>query len=299
MSLMWKRFIQSSDSGFTLFELLVASFIGLTVFALASESVLSLRRVYSHDIVGTRLIQDLRGSLDMIGVNVRQAGENFTMAFPAVEIVNGSSGAPDELIMRRNLMDEVLNICTDITAGSAVTSIFFATAGTEPGCARTDNLVNYSAWRTYRLAAAGQQVKAYAYNPGLRTGEFFVYASETDSGTELNITRSAGVWANDYTIGSGAVYILEEWHFRLQGDVLQLIIDGDVDNALNVSFGLTDFQVRAHLEDGSVVDALAATDDWTQISALEVSLSAEGAFAGETLSKSLSARYFPRNVLSN
>ena len=299
MSLVWKQFIRNSDKGFTLFELLVASFIGLTIFALAAESVLSLRRVYSHDVVGTRLIQDLRGSLDMIGINVRQAGENFTVYFPALEIVNGSSGAPDELIMRRNLLDEVLNVCTDIAAGSTETTIYFATAGTDAGCTRSDNLPNYNAWRDYRLAATGQQLTAFAYDPSLRSGEFFVYSGENDSGSELTITRTAGAWAGSYSLGSGALYILEEWKFRLQGDVLQLIVNGDTTNTLNVAFGITDFQVRAHLEDGSVLDSLAASDDWTALSAIEVTLTAQAAFAGQTETKSLSARFFPRNVLSN
>ena len=278
---------------------MVASFVGLVVLGLATEGVLSLRRVYSHDIVGTRLTQDIRGALDLIGVNARQAGENLTMAFPAVEIVNGASGAPDEVILRRNILDEVLNVCTAITAGSADAAVFFATAGTEPGCARSDNLANFNAWQAYRQAAEGGLVKVFAYNPGLRVGEFFDYSGETDSGSELSITRQAGSWGNDYAIGSGAIYMLEEWRFRLQGDVLQLIINADVDGALNVSFGLRDMQVRAELEDGSVLESFDQNDEWTRIAAIEVSLTAEASFAGEPMRKSLSARFFPRNVLSN
>jgi len=86
-------------------ELLVASFLGLIILALGAQSTLSLRRLYLHDIVRTRVNQDLRGSLDMIGVNIRQAGENFTMSFPAIQIVNGTGGAGDQLILRRNLLD--------------------------------------------------------------------------------------------------------------------------------------------------------------------------------------------------
>ena len=288
-----------SDRGFTLIELLVASFVGIMLIGMMLQSVNSLRRVYSRDIISTRVNQDLRGSLDMIGINVRQAGENLTVNFPAIEIIDGASGAPDELFLRRNLLDEVLNVCVDISEGSSTTSIYFATVAADPGCVFSDNQHNYNTWRAERLAAADSTLDAYAFNSATREGEFLLYTGENNDGTELSLTRLNGTWQHEYTIGSSAIYLLEEWHFRLQGDVLQLIVNGDDSNVLNVAFGLTDFQISAMMQDGSTQAALGRDDDWTTLAALSVSLTAEATFAGNTIERSLTSQFFPRNILSN
>lgn len=293
-----KQSILCSDSGFTLVELLVASVIALLVMAMAAESTTSLRNLYLHDIVRTRLNQDMRASLDLIGVNIRQAGENFSASFPAIEIIDGGSGA-DELVMRRNLIDEVLNVCADISGGTAEDEIEFANGGVQAGCSYSSNAFGYSTWSAYRLADENQQVRAYMYNIGNKTGEFFDYVGETDTGAELRIATSGSTWTQDYPVGTSAVYLIEEWRFRLNGDVLELIIDGDDTSPLNVAFGLTEFQVTAVYEDGSTATSLDVNDDWTELAAIEVSLSAQDTFANRIITSSLSSRFFPRNILSN
>jgi len=116
----------------------------------------------------------------------------------------------------------------------------------------------------------------------------------------MKIVRpGGGTWEHTYNTGSSAIYILEEWLFRLNGDVLQLIIDGDDENALNVAFGLTDFQVTARMQDDTTLDSLGAADNWTSLKSLEVTLAGEDSFAGETIEASLTSEFFPRNILSN
>ncbi|MCB0310173.1 MAG: prepilin-type N-terminal cleavage/methylation domain-containing protein [Bdellovibrionales bacterium] len=293
-----KAYLLRCDSGFTLTELMVASTIGLIVLGLGIQSTNAMRYLYLHDIVRTRMHQDMRSALDIMGVNIRQAGENFNASFPAIQLIDGGAGS-DELVLHRNLIDEVLNVCTDVNSGSGVTNIYFAIAGTEQGCAYSDNLFGFSSWQSFRTAHGGQ-AQGYILNLGSKLGEFFTYSGETDNGsTELSLQTGSGAWSRDYPAGTSALYVLEKWNFRLVDDVLQLVINDDQDNALNVAFGLTDFQVRAHLQDGSTLDELNISHNWTRLESIEVELRAEDSFAGQTISDTLSSRFFPRNILSN
>jgi len=267
--------------------------------ALAAQSTNSLRYLYLHDVTRTKMSQDVRGALDLIGVNARQVGQSFTGSFPALQIVNGSGSLPDDLYMRRNLIDEVLNVCVSIAAGSNTSNVFFTNAINSAGCDRTSNLNNYNAWRNYRLAQTSQTVRAYIYNISTKQGEFFTYNGEVDSGTQLNITRTSGNWTYSYPSGSSAIYILEEYHFNLSADLLQLIVNNDNSNILNVAFGMTDFQASAKMQDGSTKSSFISTDDWTKLSYIELTLTAQDTFAKEPVKVALSSRFFPRNILSN
>ena len=293
------QFIRHSDKGFTVAELLVASMMSLLILAMALESTNSMRRLYMHDIVRTRLNEDIRGALDIVGVNIRQSGENLARSFPAIQIVDGSSGAPDQLILHRNLLDEVLGVCTAISAGSSAADIFFADGSTTAGCDYASNNRNFTSWRDYRLADANQSVKAYIFNISTKAGEFFNYNSETNTGTQYYLTRSAGTWGSNYDVGSSAIYVLEKWQFRVVDEVLQLVIDEQEDNVLNVAFGIKDFQVVAHMTDGTDRNVLGTADNWTGIAYLSLSITAESSFGAQPISSTLSSRYFPRNILSN
>ena len=274
--------------------------IGLVVLGMAVQSTTSMRYLYLHDIGRTRLNQSIRGSMDLIGTNIRQAGENFTSSFPAVELINGSSGNSDELVLRRNLLDESLGLCVATTnAGGNANKVIFANGSVTAGCAYTGNTQNYNAWRAYRLAQPSQQAKAYIFNIGSKAGEFFTYAAETDSGTTYNLTKSGANWQNNYTVGATAVYILEEWRFSRSGDVLQLVVNGDTANALNVAFGISDLQVSIQMQDGTTRSAFARTDDWTKIRALDIQINGSTNFAGRELTTALRSQFFPRNILSN
>ena len=85
-------------------ELIVSAGIGLGLLAATAGVVMSNRGLFNVDMVRTKLNQNLRSSLDIVGMNVREAGENLPGAFPAVELIDGGAG-PDHLILRRNLLD--------------------------------------------------------------------------------------------------------------------------------------------------------------------------------------------------
>ena len=73
--------IRNCDSGFTVLEMLVASSIGLLVLTLLLSSTLASKNLFRADVVRTRINQDLRSALDIVGSQVRVAGENFVVSF--------------------------------------------------------------------------------------------------------------------------------------------------------------------------------------------------------------------------
>jgi len=293
-----KRSLPNSDSGFTIIELLVASSLGLLMLGIVMSTFISSRQMARYDIDRTMVQQNLRGTMDIIGMNIRLAGENLSPAFPAVELINGAAGAPDELILRRNLRDEILKLCEDINIGTQ-DPFYFAIPGTTPGCVFSDQVQNFNTWSNY-LSTLGSDAKGYIYDPATDTGEFFPL-NEVEMAIDNMYVRapSAYNWQNSYEVGQTAGYILEEWRFRLVGDILQAIIDQDFNNPRNITFGISDFQVRVTMADGTVLENFDSSENWTEISAIEVILEGEAGSNVNPVERTLRASFFPRNILSN
>lgn len=280
-----------------------------SVIASAVLSVtLSSRRVLRKDQQRSQVNQDLRLGLDLLGIDIRQAGERLPADFPALEIVDGASGAPDTLIIRRNLLDQVLPVCSQVTQGTTTNQVRIAMVTVPPdvpptGCDPVadddgngwpDNL---EPWRNLRDGNGGS-IKAYIYNPVQNWGEFFIYDGD-GSDTQYLHKADTGNWQHTYEVNEQCrVYIIQERRYVLNGDVLELVLDEDTGAAQRMLHGITAFQIQAVMADGSIVDALSATDEWSDLAALNVSLVAESEESGEPLTREVSGRFFPRNVLS-
>jgi prepilin-type N-terminal cleavage/methylation domain-containing protein len=295
----------SSADGFSLIELLIALLVTSVLAGAALGVTLSTRRLVVKDQGRHRVDQDLRIGLDLVGIDIRQAGERLPADFPAIEVVDGAAGAPDTLIIRRNLLGEVLPVCEEITEATTTTEIRIAVTGSSPpqGCPPVpdddgdtwpDNL---QSWRAMRDGVGGAIV-AYVYNPVDREGEMFVYDGDGTT-TDYIHKDDTGSWQHTYEVTQQCrVYLIEERSYTLIGDVLEMTINQDTANPIRLLHGVTDFQVRALLEDGSVVDDLDADDDWAGLSAIDVNLAAEIEVNGQTLDRTVTAQFFPRNVLS-
>lgn len=287
---------KSGSGGFTLLELLVATSLGLGVMAMTLSTVLASRNLFRLDTIRTRINQDLRGTMDIIGADIRIAGENLNSSFPALMIENGGAGAPDTLILRRNLLDEVLKVCVEASPSSG-NLIYFASGGAQ-GCVYADNTHNFDSWQAYRQEEEDLRARAYIFSTATNDGQWLDYTGEGSSGGQYWITTTGGI-AGTYDVNSSAVYIMEEWRFQLAGDTLQLVIDGQTAEPFNVAFGIKDFQVRAFMADDTVKEAFDEDEDWTQLRSIEVSITGEDTFRAQPIERTLTARYFPRNILSN
>lgn len=294
------------STGFTLIELLVAFVIVSIVVGSALSIALSSRNMMTTDEERTRLNQQLRGTLDLLGIDIRQTGERLPGDFPAIEIVDGASGAPDTLILRRNLLDEVLPLCETLVKDEVVTEVRVADGGSTPpqGCApvadddSNGTPDNIDAWRAFRTAAGGQMA-AYIHNPVEQDGEWFLF--DGDGSTEHFLHKGNGdPWQIDHEVDQQCrIYALEERTYRMSGGLLQFVQNTDVGNAVNVSANLIDFQIRAHMVDGTFRDTLDANDEWTDLRAVEITVQARTDNGQDGLTRAVTARFFPRNILSN
>lgn len=303
-----RRSIRASSDGFSILELLVALAIVSIVGAAALNLALSARGIFEQDQQRTAINQNLRSGIDLLGIDVRQAGERMPGNAPAIEIVNGTSSAPDELMLRRNILDYVLPVCKNINSGTARDQAFVALkkgGGTvPPGCSPVPDSDgdgwpdNLGAWRNYRLSHGGS-VLAYIYNPVTKLGEFFTYDAEDKS--TFHIHRANGApWTYDYPMGQQpSIYILEQKRFLMSGDVLQYVLNEDSAHPYNLVNHLENFQVRALLDDGTALTTMPSTADWTRLQSVEVKLVGSATFSGRTLRRTLMSRFFPRNILSN
>lgn len=298
--------IRASSDGFSMLELLVAltvlSFVGAAALSLA----LSSRGVFEQDQQRTAINQNLRSGIDLLGIDVRQAGERLTGSAPAVEIVNGTGTGPDQLILRRNVLDYVLPVCKDINNASAADAVFIAKKGGNPppGCAPvldSDNdgwPDNIEAWRNYRLANGGA-VLAYIYDPVTKLGEFFTYDDEDNATFKIHRLNSVA-WTNDYsTAEQPRIYILEQKRYVLSADVLQYILNEDTAHPYNLVNHMTNFQAQALLVDGTVLNSMPNTTDWTKLQSVQLTLVGAATFSGRTLRRTVTSRFFPRNILSS
>lgn len=308
----YKRFLPNlNNKGYSLIELLVAVTLGMIICGMSLSAILANRKLYQYDLVRTRINQNLRSAMDLVGVNIREAGENLSASFPAVELINGINGGPDELILRRSLVDEVLKLCLPISHGASITDIYFAYPTTEPGCTYTDQQHNYDVWRQYRLDYEANQATeiqpspaVMIYDPTQLIGEFFDYESEASAGSNMYIIRPPGTFLHSYTVGQTALFLMEEWRFRIDTDlnfepVLQVIQNGNAANPLNVSYNISDFQVSIILSDKTEVNSFAASDNWTNIRAIKVTLIGEETSLGNKVKREYTSTFFPRNILSH
>lgn len=308
-----KQSLLISNSGFTILEMMVACCVGLLVLGLAFSSIFAARKAALFDFERTRLNQQMRGAFDIIAANIRQAGENLPSGFPAIELVNGGTTVPDQLILRRNLLDEVLTVCQTINAGST-SNLYFATTPIDPlnpraGCVPTDpgTTARYNTWHAYRLEQGGS-TRAFIYDFGTRLSEFFTFSNDAISSTDARLIR-VGSWANQYTIpaepagSTAAAYIIEEFQFRVadtapNANVLQIVSNEDYGAVDNIAPDVKNFQVTITMTDGTVKNSFARTDSWKLVKYLDVTLTGETQSASRTISASLTGRFLPRNVFS-
>lgn len=285
-----------SEEGFTVLELLVASVLLLMMAILASSTILFIKRAYTEDSVRKQINQNLRGTLDIIGADLRVGGENLPSAFPAFELIDGGAG-PDELVVRRNLLDEVLKVCEKIKANTAEPHIYFAIDLVTPGCIFSDNTHNFEVWRAYRLSHEGS-VRAYIVNMATGLGEFFTYTGEDITGHKYRIWSNKDKWLYNYDVNASAVYLLEEWRYRIRNGVLEVMVGGDETTAFNVMLDAVNFNVTITMNDGSIMDSFDASDKWTDVLYLDVEVTAVQQTGGVSRQHMLRSRYFPRNILS-
>jgi hypothetical protein len=199
--------------GFTLLELIVAAAVSLTILGVSLGMLSEQRRWVLGDRTRAAANDNLRLASDLIGQDVKQAGERLESDtfLPGISIIPGASaGLPSTLVLQRQLLTEKLPVCQTISANSTSATIDVAvvTAPTVANC-----VYSYSApsggelsttltdlkpdddlrsWRTFRCTQDGAAADgtdpcaltnsatawAYIHDPKTNQGEFFRYSLE-------------------------------------------------------------------------------------------------------------------------
>lgn len=302
--------------GFTLVELLVAITVMGVVMALLSPMVLSSRKTVQSDQLRTAVNQSLRGGSDMIGADIRTAGERFppgaqSLALPPIVIEEGDDDTPDQLILRRNLWEGTLAVCQDVTAGTAPTRILVIDENLvqvdEDAYAECGQPINDDGWpeNLAQLKALADSIGeggvlfGYIFNPAIAAGEFIRFKVPDDADSTGEVERAEApipVHAQGYPLGSGSrIYVLEERRYRVgDDDILELLIN-DAPPRLPAVADVVDLRARYVLADGSTATTVGS---WRDIRAVELTLKTNTSRGPEQVERELTSRFFPRNILS-
>jgi type IV pilus assembly protein PilW len=297
------KHVAAGSAGFTMLELLLSMTIMLVAGAIAFSVAFGARRLYDADSTRMDVNQALRSATDMVTTEIRQAGEKLPPDFPAVELVSNANG--DRLILRKAMMESVLQSCLDRSGGH--TRIRIGLTSGSGGCVivadgDTDGYPdNIQEFREYRLAngdATDELDSAYLFDPVTGNGEWLNYTGEVDAGSdqwELIVDAISGTYP---ATNQPRVYILDESRYDLASGRLELRRDGS-NSGLGIVEGVTDFQVSFLMQDGSTETTFDNSDNWSQIRRIRFDLAAERELRDRTVSRSLTANVFPRAILSN
>ena len=284
--------------------------VALTVVSLLMGAALTLtlssRRTFASDSSRNALNQSLRGALDLVGNEIRRAGEWLPGDMPIVEIVDGGGDNPDELIVRRARSPLVLPLCEDLNAGSTIGEIRVGSASTVAprGCfpvedSNSDGYPdNIEAWRGVRTGLGGS-VPVYLFNPTTLLGEWVDYNADgsTDAATYIGRDGSTPL---QFAHGAGEqarLYLMEQRRYTLQNGILEFKLNEQNGATTRVVDRIRQIQARAILRDGTVLDSLDATTPTAQIEAIEITLKGEQELEETTLTRELTARFHPRSLV--
>jgi hypothetical protein len=220
-------------------------------------------------------------------------------------------------------------------------------AALEPNCTatadRNGNSVpddNIERWSNYRLDSArsgAPVINAYIFD-GTNTGEAFPYTGEgrtttnftiAGSGRRLEVrrftlSRGSGSWPST-SIRRYFLYIVEERRYRLDGDTLEVVVNGAAPTKL--VNGLNQFQITVNRQPslsantipedfcwrnpsatGATVlgapipaapDTCGTNNTWSSIQSIDVTVAAASTTQGQVASdRTQTKRYFPRSVSS-
>jgi len=286
-------------------ETLVSIAIGSLILSGLLSSIFAYRSLHDNDLSRTSASSGVRSGLDFMGIHIRQAGEKLNSNFPAVLVVDGGGVVPDQITIRKNILDEVAKVCLKVQANHSHVRI---SRNQVSGCTYSATLDIYNAWRDYRISRGGS-VEAYIYDDRSKEGEFFTYDREFDFGASHNnftrrFERDSGTWSRAYDQNSSFVYVLEEWRFEIDttNDVLQVTLNNGDTN--NIIAGVKDLQVEIIMQeldaDGNniVKNEFTEDDDWKEIQLINITLEVEAEVGHETKTRRYSSSFYPRNILS-
>lgn len=287
------------------------------ILGLILPLVLGSRDALRGDQRRTGVNQALRIPAEIIGNDIRMAGERFarlgSTGLQPVQIVPGGTTGTDEIILRRNRSDEVLPVCETVQGSQNSFRVFRQQGWLNspqgqpyPECGP---VMDPDGWprnlrAVHDLAAATTPdgvLRGFLYNPAAGTGQFFDFRVRTPpTVTSGQILREGTpfTWDGYPLANRPRVYILEERRYRLNDGFVELVVNGRDGEPLRVASGISDLRFRYVLDNGQVTSTMPTGMGWRNIRSVEVEMTAEHTDGADRTERTLSYRYFPRNILS-
>ena len=297
MKLTFMKMSKTNNRGFTIIELMVSTGILTTIMAMLVGFVLSLQNNFFNDVVRTRVNSNLRSALDIMGMNIRQSGENLNRSFPVVVLTNDSDGVGSYIQLRRNLIPEVLTVCSILNSGASSVDVSSTTA-INASCIYGNVTSLYNAFNTEKNSVGGS-TRIFIYNSLTKAGEFVDYTGGTTTGTySLNISAPSSTYQPLTTY----LYIIEEYAFSLQEstETLNLYLNGKTTLPESVAFGVTGLNFNLKMDDDTTLTSMpiSSAKSWKEIKAISITLTGSEERKTRTFTTSLTEDFFPRNVIS-
>lgn len=303
--------------GFTLLEILVTLAVMGIIMGMLIPTIMAAREVVRSDQLQTTVNQNVRGGADLIGSDIRIAGERFpsetSLQLLPIEIVPGGDGGPDEVILRRNLWGGSLSICEPNFQGSQQAVRVVRNTGwlnsptgqQHPECGQPTNDEGWpvNLWDVRALAdtlGTDGELRGYVFDPAAGVGEFisFEVRDNADNTGQIHRTETDNLSHNYQLANRPWISIMSERRYRVRDNAMELVIDGNEDDALRTSADITDLQAQFVFNDGSLSETMPTDKLWRDIAALEITISGITRLGPEEVEQTLTSRYFPRNVLS-
>jgi prepilin-type N-terminal cleavage/methylation domain-containing protein len=241
------------NKGFSLIELVVTMAITSIVIALISQSLLQIQNSFSKDQKRVSANQKMSSVLEIIGREIRQAGELITDTdFPTVQVIPLSTDAnpPVSLIVYRAISNPI-SMCTTHADNAVVNRLFFAvdtavnlTCQVLPASVAAGNtfpVEQQAGWINQRTAAGGSALGMIANNPVLPVGSPrvfrpFIYNSELSTpginSLNLSIEISPITTTGTINIANSAYLVVKKEYLICQSDLI-VRINSNVESTLN------------------------------------------------------------------
>lgn len=286
--------------GLTLIEILVALAVSGLILTLVLGITNSSRALYEADQVRTAINQNLRTAMDLIGSDVRVAGQG--MVGSTLNAISVSGG--NELVIRTAPVDLApLKVCDELKAGNKEATIALFTPGNNfTNCDEKPELQAISDdWEVFRNAQGGAVRVLIIADDG--NSEFFTY-NDQPVGNVLNVPVQDHRWQNYYhpDINNPFLYILEERRYQFDSATgrLQLIVNGQ--DPIDLINNVTDFQIAVIMPDGTRIEDFGddADETWTDIASVEISVTGAATRRGADAptERTLTSNFYARNIRS-
>ena len=194
-----------------------------------------------------------------------------------------------------------------------------------PDCNWRATRTTLTRWKEARIAA-GERLPAYIEPENGDPGEFFSYTGEhrDNWGQWLYFDHLAATYSSDAfdwraptavnladdSPSSGkpkitSVHLLEEREYWLDANdgTLKLKLNNGADSGqetggIGVADGVTGFEIRGVFKNGAVRSKITTLADWENLRAIRVTVTHATTENRRTVNRTLSADFFPRNVIS-